>query len=131
MDRQYTKVLVARYRPENKCYVAEGEILFVKPRRQVPLKEHVNNKFLGTRDPGTTSQFGWVKEEVKGFTLEQFMETNLESLVIEGDQRDHLRIMLDSIAKLPQDTPVAAGYARRGFEDRRMEFEVYRVFFYK
>jgi hypothetical protein len=43
--------------------------------------------------------------------------------------REHINIMLKSIARLAPDTPVAATYSKRGLESPRMEFTVHRVFF--
>lgn len=71
---------------------------------------------------------GWVKE-TSPFTLEDFVSkyTNRE---LAEDEIKNLKIMLEAITKLPEDTVVKVRYTRRGIEEKRMDLVVHKVFFY-
>ena len=58
MDTRFTKVIVARQNPKYKCYAIDGEVFYVVPRADIPLKAHVSHHFVTVRDPKVTSQYG-------------------------------------------------------------------------
>lgn len=129
MDKRLntTKILVARLRPENKCFVDDGAILILKPKKLKTKKDYVGHYFLDHLDKKTKSKYGWVKI-IEPITLDQFVNKYI------GDTKDmdvieHNKIMLDSIQKLNADTPVAVTYSERGIEHKRMDLTVHRVFF--
>jgi len=124
----YTKVLVAKYSPEHKCHAADGEVLYVRPRRSVPLKSQVAHHFVSSADETKKSQYGWVKD-TSPFSLETFISDRIRGEVDE-ETTLHVQSMLQAIAKLGEGTPVAADYSRRGLEQPRMELNVHRVILY-
>lgn len=124
----YTKVLVAKHSPEHRCHAADGDVLYVRPRRHVPLKSHVAHHFVSCVDETKKSQYGWVKD-TSPFSLESFVRDRIRREVDE-DTKLHVQSMLQAIAKLDEGTPVAADYSRRGLEQPRMELNVHRVVFY-
>lgn len=126
----FSKLLVAKYSPKNKCYVSDGVVLFVKPASDLPQSDHVSHFFLSTADRKTTSQYGWVKA-VEPFSLNDFIASYLKDEQLSDAMRDHLSKMLSAVGRLDANTPVAATYSGRGVETKTMEFEVHRVFFYR
>lgn len=126
----FSKILVARYSPQNKCFAPNGTVLTVKPLANVPIEDHVAHFFISTDDQKTKSKYGFVKE-VAPFSIDDFVTKYMTNRCLTEDEREHLKTMLVSIAKLTPDTPVAATYSRRGIEKKRMEFTVHRVLFYK
>lgn len=123
----YSKILVSRYSPGNKCFVEDGVILILKPKNIRSIKDHVGHYFIDHLDKKTKSQYGWVKL-IEPITLDQFVKRYLGS-AYDLNVIEHNKIMLDSIQKLNVDTPVAATYSERGVEQKRMDFTVHRVFF--
>jgi hypothetical protein len=126
----YSKILIARYSPQNRCTVSEGEVLIVTPRASVPLKSSVAHYFVGAADHSRKSQYGWVGSS-DPLSLDDFVRKHLLGLAVDGEWRDHLRNMLQSIRGLSDGVPVAATYVRRGLEQPRMELSVHRVFFHR
>jgi len=125
--KYYDKILVARHSPENKCFVDDGGILILKPKKLKTDRGYVGHYFLDHLDKKAKSKYGWVKV-IEPITLDQFVSKyigNTDDL----NQIEHNKIMLDSIQKLDVDTPVAATYSERGVEQRRMDFTVHKVFF--
>ena len=127
-DGTFSKLLVAKQSPQNGCYVGDGEVLFVVPRQKLPAKDHVTHCFVSTVDRKTKSRYGWVVS-VEPFTTDDFVRIYLNG---EADDltRSHISTMLARVANLAPDTPVAVEYTRYGLEERRVELNVHRVFFY-
>lgn len=123
----YDKILVSRYSPENKCNGEEGAILIVTPKKLRKYTGYIAHYFVDHIDQKTKSQYGWVKT-IEPMTLKEFIEKYLYNTQ-DSDIIFHNKVMLDSIQKLPIDTPVAATYSERGVEHKRMEFTVHKVFF--
>ena len=115
----YEKVLVAQYSPKNGCNVHDGEVLTIVPRTTVPRKTTVPHDFVSA------------VKEVEPFTLDQFLANHLKSSEISESQREHVRIMLSSIQKLPPETPATATYRSRGTIEQRMDLTVHKVIFFK
>ena len=111
--KMFSKVLVARYSPENQCNAQNGEILILKPRGQVPIDDHVAHYFLSGKDRKTKSKYGWVKE-VEPFSLNDFIEQNHLEAYLNEEDRVQMERMFSTIENLPPDTPVAATYRKRG-----------------
>jgi hypothetical protein len=130
LDKVFTKVLVARFSPQNQCYVPDGTLLYVRPLIRVPKQEHVGHHFLSVRDTRTTSKYGWVSE-TPAFSLEEFAALHLRDVDLGEADRAHIETMLLSIARLQRDAPVAASYSLRGVETKQMEFAVHPVVFHE
>jgi hypothetical protein len=126
---KYTKLLIARHSPQNKCNVTDGEVLYLSPRMNVPMRPHVSHYFLSTRDRKTRSRYGWVKE-VAPFDLGEFIARFLPGSDLSRQESTAIETMLRSVADLAEGAPVAATYSARGVEKRDMELDVHRVFFY-
>jgi hypothetical protein len=126
--KYYDRILVAKYSPLNKCFVEDGGILILKPKKIKKDTGHIGHYFLDHLDKKTKSKYGWVKE-IEPLTFEQF-RTKFIGDKTDNETLEHNKIMLDSIQNLKLDTPVAATYSERN-EPRRMEFTVHRVIFHK
>jgi hypothetical protein len=130
VSKSFSKILVARHSPKNKCYADDGSVLFVEPLTNVPLKDHVEHCFVSADDQKKKSQYGWVTE-TPPFDLDDFIRERLGTRLVDELERAHLDVMFNAIAKLKPDTPVTATYAARGLGNKSMEFTVHRVFFPK
>jgi hypothetical protein len=126
----YTRLLVGKHSPQNKCFAANGDVLFLRPRAQLPLRPHLSHHFLSSRDQKARSRYGWVKQ-TEPFRLEEFVDRYLQGATLSDDELNAIRTMLQSISQLPVDTTVAATYSSRGIEEKTMELTVHRVFLYK
>jgi hypothetical protein len=129
MTGTYTKLIKARYSPQNGCYAPNGDVLYVEPRQEVPITQSVAHHFRSTSNSSLTAKFGWVAEE-SPFSLDEFISRHLAPRAISDSQRSVLDIMLASVARLRTEKAVAASYSRRGVEQRRMELTVHPVVFY-
>jgi hypothetical protein len=127
--KQYTKLVIARHSPENRCNAPDGAVLYVKPLRKVPMRNYVNHYFLDTFDRSTRSKFGWVKES-KPFTIQDFLRIYLKGEEVPPDELFGIEKMLESITNLAPDTPVAVTYSCVGVEAKEMVLTIHRVFFY-
>jgi hypothetical protein len=125
----YSKLLVARYSPKNGCNVPEGVVLTIQPRKNVSTKKDTGHRFVSRLDKSSTSKYGWVAE-VGPFTIDEFIQRHLRAEAVSENEREHIRVMLSSIASLPIDTPVAARYSVQGVIERKAVFVVHKVFFY-
>lgn len=130
MPSTFTKVLVGHHSPQNGCHAADGDVLTVIPKPNVPLREHLSHEFRAASNSEVSSKYGWVRE-VPPFDIGQFAATYLGGRELTESERRHLETMFHSIAKLPAETQVAATYSSRGVEDKRMDFTVHRVILYK
>jgi hypothetical protein len=130
VPKPFSKILVARHSPKNKCYADDGVVLFVKPLPSVPPKDHVGHCFLSTSDQTTKSQYGWVAG-TEPFDLDDFIRDHLDGRSVNEAERAHLEVMFKAITKLNPETPVAVTYSARGIGSKRMELTVHRVFFHK
>jgi hypothetical protein len=131
MAALFSKVLAAKFSPQNKCYVPDGTVLFVRPRTNVPLKPYIAHHFVSVVDRLTWSRYGWVKSCEEAFSLEGFLESYLPNEPLSERGRHHIQVMLAAIANLAEDTAVASTYSQRGIEVREMAFEVHRVIFHR
>ncbi len=129
MKEKYSKILVGKYSPENKCYINEDEPLCIKSLKTVPIKMFINLKFMSLIDYNKFSKFGWVKE-TEIFTFDDFVNKYLKNKKLAQHQIAALAIMLDSIDKLEPGTPVAANYNCWGVIEKKMVLRVHKVFFY-
>lgn len=128
MQKTYSKLLIAKYSPENKCFVEDGAILTVLPRKKPStVRNSISHYFIDSLDRKTKSRYGWVKQ-VEPFLFEYFIATYCKNTENE-EELEHVRKMLDAAAVLEVDKPVAATYFERGVEEKRLEFSVHRVFF--
>jgi len=125
---RYTKLLIAKHSPQNSD-AADGDVLYVAPRTSVPLRPHVSHHFLSTRDRKTRSRYGWVKE-VAPFEPDEFIRRFLPGPDLSPQEAGAIEAMLRSIADLAEGSPVAATYSVRGVEEKVMELDIHRVFFY-
>ena len=124
---RFQKLLVARYSPPNQCFAAEGDILYApaSPAQRVANAHY----FLSAKGNGKRSKFGWVKTAEQPFSAEDFIAEHPE---IEGSDEQKLLLgnLFSAIANLPEGTPVAGSYFRRGIEQRRDELSFHKVFLY-
>jgi hypothetical protein len=126
----FSKLLVARHSPKNKCYAPDDAVLFVRSAPSVDLRKDTHHYFTGAGYRSTRSRYGWVKD-VAPFVFDDFVRQHLNEIELSEDDRAHLKTMLQSIAKLPAGTPVAASYSVRGVEVKRPIFVVHQVVFHK
>lgn len=123
----YTKILVGKYSPLNGCHVPDGNVLTVIPHKKITKAK--SHHFSDSRDKKVKSRYGWVKT-VPEFGISDFIR---EHGVSKDDELEmnHLKILLDSISKLSDDTAVAADYFERGLENKHFAFVVHKVIFYE
>ena len=126
--RLFHNVLLAIHSPKNHCFVPEGEVLTVRPRRSVRLTSVVGHHFVGTKNPRLTARFGWIRPR-EPFTLQGFLDEHYRVLPTEHLELAHVGEMLTSIDRLSLGMAVGADYFPRGIPPR-MEFAVHRVIMY-
>jgi hypothetical protein len=124
--KEYSKVLVAKYRPANKCFATDGDVLFVIPR--VPRSRRmVEHTFTSVSDWSANSRYGWVEKRDKSFTVEEFIATHLKDRPVSAQLVAHLAIMFDAIEMLQVNSVVGVAYSPRGVMEKRMELWVHPV----
>jgi hypothetical protein len=129
-EKVFTKIPVGKYSPKNGCFACDGDVLVIKPRRSLPQRDHVRHFFVSARDLKTKSRYGWV-EEIKSFTLTEFVRDHLPNFELSTAELSHIQIMLNSMSSLPKGTPIAATYSLRGVHKKVMQLTVHKVIFYK
>ena len=133
----YSKVLVARYSPENHCYACEGEVLSLQPRSKVNVSKtgvvKPQHHFVSGQDGKTPSRYGWVRECRQSFTVDDFIESHITPWrrIVSSSEREGIQIMLHAIQSLPENTPVTADYSLYGIIEKRVELKVHKVIFYQ
>lgn len=128
-EKKYTKVLVSRFSPQNGCNVDDGELLVVKPKNNITLKDYVPHFFVGINNSKAKSKYGWVKE-VPQFTINDFV-SNIKQENISVMELQCLTKLFDCIVNLQEGTPVAASYNQKSMTEKEMELKVHKVFFHK
>jgi hypothetical protein len=124
----FTKLLIAQHSPQNGCHAKAGEVLIVNPKTPLPAKETAH-RFVSAKDGRTRSKYGWVKE-MAPFTLQDFISTHLSGRTLSEEEREHIRTMLNAVARIPVDKPATVEYVVRGVERKVTVLNVHRVFFY-
>lgn len=130
LDKKFTKILVAKYSPPNGCNINEGEVLILRPKKNIPMKNYVPHYFISMESPSLKSKYGWVKD-VEPFAFKEFIKRHVGSEDLSDDERSHLYTMLQAIEKLPAGTPVATEYSKYGVIEQKMVITVHKVIFYK
>ena len=125
----YKKVVVAKHNPQNGCYATDGDVLFIKPRLNVPQKTVVQHHFTSSLDKKSKSKYGWIKE-VPDFTLDDFVYHHMAQQILNSVEIEHILTMLESVESLAVDTPVTCDYKSRGAIKQSMQVTVHKVFFY-
>lgn len=122
----YSKLLIAKHNPENKCFANEGEVLTVIPKKPHPKKDG-KYYFIGSHSK-EKSQYGWVAE-VEPFSLNDFVK---KYAIDPTDQSewDFIKTMLDSVKRHSQGTPMATSFDLRGAMKKQVAFTVHKVLFY-
>lgn len=131
IEKPFSKVLIGRHNPENKCLVEEGELLVpaLIDGKGIP-KDNQQHFFNGVKS-GKTSIYGWVKE-VTPFSLQELIRKfHLEANSSSEEKEKLLSQLLDSIQKYPEGTPVAATFSERGFLPKKVVLIFHKVFFYE
>jgi hypothetical protein len=126
---QFQRVLVAHHSPQNNCFAAEGDVLYPPVSKKKVLRPGTDYYFHSADYPQNRSKFGWVKCSEHPFTLEAFISEH-SKIDRSPEQYELLRELLSAIAKLPERTPVAGSYFRRGIENPHIELDFHKVFFY-
>jgi hypothetical protein len=130
----FSKMLVAHYSPKNGCNAPDGAVLVVRPRRDLPARgaATINHQFVEAAPSGKKSRFGWVAS-VESFNLAEFVARHLGGKVLDEQEREHLLVLLRSIAQLAPGTPVGTHYLRQGLlpSETEVVLRVHKVLFYK
>lgn len=91
---KFTKVIVAKYYPDDGCWVEDGAILTVLPKKlPEKVKEGVSHYFVDSLDRKTKSRYGWVKS-IDPFSLEEFVEKYCKGTSNELEL-DHIKKLLE------------------------------------
>jgi hypothetical protein len=125
----FSKVLVARHSPKNKCYANEGEWLVMaqpehRMRGGLPKDHHF---FMGV-ESHEPSRYGWVREiehGIKPIDLAARYNPDPPNELVASC--GHL---LESLSKQKNDTPMAATYLEVGVIKKVRTLRVHKVFFY-
>ncbi|HEY7501927.1 MAG TPA: hypothetical protein VH740_25625 [Vicinamibacterales bacterium] len=128
MAREFTKHLVGRFSAKNKCFALDGEVLYVAPRSNVPMKPAVGHRFTSAVNKMVTSKFGWV-QNTEPFTVDDFIRKYFNG-EIDSAGESHLITMFRDIQAIEPGKPVGVDYFKRGLDQPRMELNVHRVIFY-
>ena len=129
INKKYTKVLIGNYNLDNKCFATGSDILISIPLIKVPIKSHFSHYFIKVNDFKIKSKYGWVKE-VDSFLLDDFIQEHLISYKLDVNITYTIELMLNSIDKYPNGTPVAATYNMSNPFDKEMILSFHKVFFY-
>lgn len=124
----FNKILVGKYFPNSNCFVENGNLLTIIPKKIIKLKENVDHVFSDLLDIKVKSKYGWVNE-CNYFTLEEYCQ-RFTNRKISDEEKVHIQVMLKSISKLEKDTPVKVRYTLRGVLEKKMELVVHKVLFY-
>lgn len=131
--KRYNKILVAKFSPENGCFVQEGATLTVLQKQILSISKaragYIRHTFVSLLDLKTKSKYGWVKE-VPEFTLEDFLGNYPGGYKINDNAIGHATKMLSSINNLNGGTPVTVNYSIVGIIEREIVLSVHKVFFY-
>ena len=126
---RFENVLVAHHSPQNDCFADEGNVLYPPvPRELSRTRVRSGYYFVCATHPGKRCKFGWVKR-TKPFGVKDFVAEYPE-IERSEEQYELLADLLSAIANLPERTPVAGSYFRRGIEQPRVELSFHKVFFY-
>lgn len=128
MDKTYNRTLVGKYSPSNKCFVPDGVEVYVRPKKTLP-KRDCKHYFISVDDDSVKAPYAWVAEKEAPFNLQDFLTRNHLGAATD-DELSHLKIMLDSIQKLDNGTPVAPAYVIRGLFEKQAVFTVHRIILY-
>jgi hypothetical protein len=124
----YDRILIAKHSPANKCFAADEDVLFFLPLKTIPLRGVVSHQFVSVQNSRVKSKYGWVKC-VEPFSIGDFVRNNFGK-PLDQINLSALKVMLDSISKLPEHTAVSIQYMQRGIEQKRMDISIHKVFFY-
>lgn len=125
----FDRILVAKHSVRNKCFVKDGEVLFFRPRKTLPMKVVIQHHFVGTKNLSAKSKYGWVAPS-EPISEEEFANIHL-NMPADFVQLEAIRDMLGAIASLPFNTPVLIQYVQRGVEKKVMELSIHKVFFFR
>jgi hypothetical protein len=128
-NRKFSKMVIAKFEPDYKCFAPDGSILIVIPKKKVKrgtLNYYAESSydFVDSMDKSMKARFGWVKT-TQEFLFDDFIEKYVGNTT-DTTELEHIFTMLESIADLRDDVPVAATYAAR--ENSGAVFTVHRVF---
>jgi hypothetical protein len=124
-EQIFSKIIVGKYSPENKCFAEDGAILTIIPKKITKAKDSISHYFVDSLDKKIKARYGWVKTTAP-FKLTDFVN-KYGGGSIDSEDTNHVVKMLESISKLDDDTPVAATYFER--EKKALELKVHKVFF--
>ena len=125
----FSKVLVARQSPQNKCFAEDGEWLIIGQKGQtmkggLPQDYHF---FVGLRS-GQPSRYGWV------FQLEHEISPEELAAKFSNQPSDELvgscLAILKAAVKYEVGTPMACTYSTIGVMTKQRVLRVHKVIFY-
>ena len=126
----YSKILIAKYNPENKCFADDDTVLYANPFIFKKLVSSKSLTFRSTINPSIKSSYGWIKE-VEPFTLDDFILKHFDNIELNTMEIEAIELLLDSIIKFDAGTPMGATYFQRGIEKQYMALSIHKVIFYK
>lgn len=125
---KFTKILIGRNSPKNKCYADEGEPLIIaqdshKMKGKLPQGHHF---FLGTQS-SKPSRYGWVQIHQDGISPTELAE--YFQLAPSQELVDSCQLLLDSIKNLNEGDPVACTFSVVGIIEKKRVLKVHKIFF--
>jgi hypothetical protein len=106
----------------------EGNVVLPIPKTKLAIKDHIAHYFVDCVDRTTRSKYGWIKN-VDPFSIEGFLSKYAPTAT--SAEREHIAVMLESIDRWPEGTPIAATYSVRGPEHKVMAFTVHKIVFHQ
>jgi hypothetical protein len=130
LNQRFRKVLVARYSPTNSCFVPDGGILYgPAPVKKTALRHGSEYDFLSVIDHKTPCRYGWVQSVPNDLSVGEFVGQYFGTGT-SSDQVEVLAQLFKQIANLPDGTPVAGSFFKRGVEESRIALDFHKVIFY-
>lgn len=124
--KPYTRIAVAKFAPQNRCFAPDGSVLLLDDDIPIAPRDGRRHRFVCASDFKATSQYAWVCD-VDSFAMEEF-RPKFAPLLPSAYPDDLILILLSSIACISSGTPIASDFAHRLFP-ARTELTVHAVVF--
>ncbi len=136
-SKRYSKLLVARLSPPNRCFGPEGATLVpALPTDDAPFRRGVDQHFFVDVETGTANLFGWVAEARQSLTVGELVELDHFRSAEAGLLRappdlEWYASFLEALARQPVGTPMGCSWLEvklPGVEKRVLK--THKVLFY-
>ena len=137
MKSNPTKILVAKYSPQNRCFCDDGEILVpANILEKNKLKLPKDSWFFIGIESGKPSRYGWVSE-LPDINITELVAKHLKYYASNATdeqislENQNILDYLQSVAKEEIGTPMTASFFSRGVITPNMKLKTHRVIFHE